>query len=118
MPLRIGQVTFDCTGDASTLARFWSDLLELPVDQEPQASEFFASVGRGAGAQPALFFIRVPDKTPGKNVVHLDLVAPDRAEQVQRAIGLGAEPVADFDEYGATWTTLRDPEGNLFDIGG
>ena len=116
MPITIGQVTFDCAGDASALAGFWSALLDLPVD--PQASEFFASIGRSTGARPALMFIRVPDKTAGKNAVHLDLVAPDRAEQVERAIGLGAERVGDFDEYGAVWTTLRDPEGNLFDIGG
>jgi hypothetical protein len=116
MPLHIGQVTFDCAGDASVLAGFWSALLDLPVD--PQAGEYFASIGRTSGARPALMFIRVPDKTPGKNVVHLDLVAPDRLEQVERAIGLGAERVGDFEEYGASWTTLRDPEGNLFDIGG
>ena len=27
-----------------------------------------------------------------------------------------AERVADYDEHGTRWTTLRDPEGNLFDI--
>lgn len=32
-------------------------------------------------------------------------------------IGLGAEHVADYDEYGHRWTTLRDPEGSVFDIG-
>jgi hypothetical protein len=25
--------------------------------------------------------------------------------------------VGEYDEYGAIWTTLADPEGNLFDIG-
>jgi predicted enzyme related to lactoylglutathione lyase len=62
-------------------------------------------------------FIRVPERTPGKNSVHLDLHAPDVPAEVARAVGLGAKHVADFAEYGAVWTTLADPEGNLFDIG-
>ncbi|WP_068279592.1 VOC family protein [Aldersonia kunmingensis] len=115
MPLKIAHVTIDCTGPASELAQFWSDLLDRPVDDG--ANEFFATVGRSSGSGDALMFIRVPDKTPGKNVIHLDLVASDYAEQIERATALGAERVGDFDEYGAVWTTLRDPEGNLFDIG-
>jgi predicted enzyme related to lactoylglutathione lyase len=62
-------------------------------------------------------FIHVPDRTPGKNSVHVDLHTPDVPAAVARATALGAKPVADFDEYGAVWTTLADPEGNLFDIG-
>ena len=38
--------------------------------------------------------------------------------QIQTQDPAGGERVADFDEYGARWTTLCDPEGNLFDIGG
>ncbi len=30
---------------------------------------------------------------------------------------LGATYVANFDEYGAKWAALLDPEGNEFDIG-
>jgi hypothetical protein len=29
---------------------------------------------------------------------------------------LGAKHIGDFDEYGAKWSTLAAPEGNLFDI--
>ena len=36
---------------------------------------------------------------------------------VERAVSLGATRVGEYDEYGAIWTTLADPEGNLFDIG-
>jgi hypothetical protein len=36
---------------------------------------------------------------------------------VERAVALGATKVAEFDEYGTRWTTLTDPEGNVFDIG-
>jgi hypothetical protein len=112
--LAIANITVDCA-HAADLAAFYAGLLDRPVD--PGASEYFATVGRAAGALPVLMFIKVPARTPGKNSVHVDFHAPDRQADVARAIGLGAKHVADFDEYGMAWTTLTDPEGNLFDIG-
>ena len=112
--LEIAHVTIDAR-HAADLAGFYAALLERGVDGG--ASEFFATVGREAGVRPVLMFIKVPDRTPGKNSVHLDLHTPDLAGQVARAVGLGAKHVADFAEFGAVWTTLADPEGNLFDIG-
>ena len=112
--LTVAHVTIDCA-HASDLAGFYAALLDRPVDAG--ASEFFATVGRAAGARPLLMFIKVPDRTPGKNSIHLDLHTSDGAAEVARAVGLGAKHVADFAEYGAVWTTLADPEGNLFDIG-
>ena len=74
--------------------------------------------GRGAGAlQPVWMFIRVPEPRVGKNRIHVDLASPDRRADVQRALAAGATHVADFAEYGTAWTTLRDIEGNVFDIG-
>ena len=113
MSLTIAAVTFDST-DAATLATFWSALLERPVDPDPSAE--YASIGMGGPSSPALCFVAVPDKAPGKNVVHLDLASKDLAADVDRAIDLGAKRVGDFDESGFVWTTLADPEGNLFDI--
>jgi len=62
-------------------------------------------------------FIKVPEDRAGKNRPHVDLLSPDYEAEVVRVIGLGAERVDDFDEYGTRWTTLSDPEGNVFDIG-
>jgi predicted enzyme related to lactoylglutathione lyase len=112
--LAIANVTVDCT-HAADLAAFYAALLDRPVDAG--ASEYFATVGRAAGAQPVLMFIKVPDRTPGKNSVHVDLHTPDVPAGVARAVGLGAKQIADFAEYGAVWTTMTDPEGNLFDVG-
>ncbi|MGW5378491.1 VOC family protein [Nocardia sp. NPDC003999] len=112
MTISIAHVTIDCA-NAGALAEFWSRLLETPVDPDPTPE--FATVGRTADAATPLMFIRVPDKNPGKNVIHLDLLASGR-DEVARAIDLGAKHVADFDEWGMKWTTLADPEGNLFDI--
>jgi hypothetical protein len=115
--LAFGQITFDCD-DAAGLAGFWSSLIDQPVDEG--ASEFFATVGRGAGPAsgwPVLMFIKVEEKKEQKNRVHLDLHAADWTAQTERAVELGATHVADFDEYGTKWATLLDPEGNEFDIG-
>jgi uncharacterized glyoxalase superfamily protein PhnB len=59
----------------------------------------------------------VPEPRQGKNRLHLDLVATDLPAEVERAVALGATKVAEFDVYGTRWTTLTDPEGNVFDIG-
>lgn len=109
----IACTTFDCA-DAAALADFYARLLDHPVDAG--GSESFASVGRESGMTPPLMFLKVPERTPGKNSVHLDLTAADRAAEVERAVSLGAKYIGDFGESGFTWTTLADPEGNLFDI--
>ncbi len=113
MSLRFAQVVFDCQ-DAGSLAGFWSGVLRSPVD--PGASEFFATIGRG-GPGTAFMFIKVPEQRVGKNRLHVDLIGPEHETEVDRVIGLGAKRVGDFDEYGTRWTTLADPEGNVFDIG-
>ncbi|WP_109506918.1 VOC family protein [Nocardioides speluncae] len=114
MNLKLAAVTFDCD-DAAALAGFWSDLLGVPVDSGANAE--MASIGQEHSTKgPAIFFLQVPDKTPGKNAVHLDLAAKDWTAQIDRAVDLGAKRMGDFDEAGFVWTTLADPEGNLFDI--
>ncbi len=117
MSLTTAHIVFDCT-NAVELASFWASLLEVPVD--PEASPFFATVGASAQTplSPVYMFIQVPDEHPKKNNLHVDLVGPDGKAQVERAISLGARHVADFDEWGTVWTTLADPEDNLFDIAG
>jgi hypothetical protein len=112
--LHLANVTVDCQ-HAADLAGFYAALLDCDVD--PGASPFFATVGRMTSTRPVLMFIQVPDRTPGKNSVHLDLHSSDVQAHVARAVRLGATHVADFAEYGAVWTTLTDPQGTLFDIG-
>ena len=115
MPVGFGQVVIDALR-ADDIAGFWSALLERPV--KDGAKQFFAMIPASTdGTFPALMFLAVPEPRHGKNRVHLDLVADDLAAEVERAVTLGATKVADFNEYGATWTTLTDPEGNIFDIG-
>ena len=113
--LGFGQVAIDCD-DAARLAEFWSALVGRPVD--PGASAYFALVPASEDRTfPALMFLKVPEPRTGKNRWHLDLYSADPAADVVRAVELGAKQVSDYDEYGTKWTTLEDPEGNLFDIG-
>src|SRR3712207_2791866 len=113
--LTLGQIVVD-SSDAAALAGFWSDLLDRPVLDG--ANQFFAVIPAAPdGSFPAMMFLAVPEPRSGKNRLHLDLVSPDRATAVERAIQLGARKVGEFDEYGTQWTTLADPEGNVFDIG-
>jgi catechol 2,3-dioxygenase-like lactoylglutathione lyase family enzyme len=115
MTARLAHVTFDAT-DPNTLAAFWSTVLDRPVD--PYVGENFASIGGNeTDAQLAFFFIRVPEGKTAKNRCHPDLMSADRETEVGRVVGLGAERIADHDEFGARWTVLRDPQGNEFCIG-
>jgi len=112
MSLRIANVTFDCS-DPIALSRFWSEAFKRPVDPDPSPDFASISVKDGDGA-PSMFFIRVPEAKAVKNRVHVDLASDDRRAEVTRLLGLGASHVADHDEGGASWTVLRDPEGNEF----
>lgn len=120
MSLSIAAVTVDCR-NAAHLAAFWSAVFDVPVDSSPPgASPFFASIGRDEPRPggPSMMFIQVPEDKAVKNRVHLDLEASDRAGEVERLVALGATVVHDKDEWGHRWTTLTDPEGNEFCVGG
>ena len=113
--LGFGQIVVDCSR-ASQLAQFWSALVERPVLDG--ASDFFAVIPASDDHSfPSLMFLAVPEPRQGKNRLHLDLTSSDLKGAVERALSLGATKVADYDEYGTTWTTLADPDGNVFDIG-
>jgi predicted enzyme related to lactoylglutathione lyase len=61
-----------------------------------------------------LAFQKVGDPTPGKNKIHLDLGADNRAAEVARLVAAGASFVAEHEHDGFGWTTLADPDGNQF----
>ena len=114
MTLAVAHVVFD-SEDPTRLAGFWSAVLDRPVADG--ASPYFALIPPGEAAGPALMFLKVPEAKQVKNRVHVDLTGPDWRAEVERVVALGATKVAEYDEYGTAWATLRDPEGNEFDIG-
>ena len=115
MSVNLYAVTFDCA-DAAELAAFWSAVLDRVVDDG--TTEEFAAIGLvdSADRRPHWLFVRVPEAKAVKNRVHLDLIAADLEGEVGRLVALGAVRKADFEEGGARWTTLCDPEGNEFDV--
>ncbi len=113
MALHLFSVTFDAD-DPRALAGFWAGVTGYTV--ESPANEFAMLTGDGS-VGPRFMFIRVPEGKTAKNRVHFDLGAPDLDAEVDRVLGLGASLVGRHDEFGLTWATLRDPEGNEFCIG-
>ncbi|MGC2940072.1 MULTISPECIES: VOC family protein [unclassified Brevibacterium] len=110
-------ITFDCL-DVETQSLFWAELLGAEIDSG--ANDYVASIGgvhNTESSTPGMLFLKVDERTEGKNPLHIDLDDPHYPADVDRAVSLGAQKLGSFDEYGIEWTTLKDPEGNLFDIG-
>lgn len=114
----------DCRHPAS-LARFWAAALDgyrvAPYDEVELArlrsmgvfgpeDDPSVLVESDPGVRPRFWFTRVPEPTPGKNRLHLDLRSDDRPAEVARLCALGAVVLTVFD----AWTTLLDPEDNHF----
>ncbi|MFF7854919.1 VOC family protein [Streptomyces sp. NPDC007904] len=114
----IRHITFDCTGDPYDLARFWSEMLGNPLADDDKPGDPEAVIEDPSGG-PGLLFVRVEEGKTAKNRIHFDLRPTDRtrAEEVARAIGLGARQLADRTRPdGGGWVVLADPEGNEFCI--
>ncbi|MFF5155514.1 VOC family protein [Streptomyces sp. NPDC000348] len=112
----IRHITFDCTGDPYDLATFWSALLGNPLADDDKPGDPEALIADPAGG-PGLLFVRVPEGKTAKNRLHFDLrpTGRTRAQEVDRALGLGARLLADHTRPdGGGWVTLADPEGNEF----
>ena len=116
MACRFSELVVDCR-DPEGLAAFWAAVLDYRVigREEDGAVEIGPPEGFG-GAAPTLVFGPVPDPTPGKARLHIDLNATDRDQdaELERLLGLGAVR-ADVGQSGNEgWHVLADPEGNEF----
>jgi len=111
MTVTLANITFDCH-DAERVARFWSAALDRPLAEG--ASAGFASLAPRIDGEQQWLFLGVPEGKSVKNRVHVDVTAPDRRAEIARLVELGAEEVGDKDEWGFSWTVMRDPEGNEF----
>ena len=103
--------TVDCT-DVAAVSAFWSAALDRPIG--PEANAYFAMIPPTGPGQLAWLFLAVPEGKSAKNRMHTDFRSTDRAADVARLLELGACHVGDYNEYGVSWTTLRDVEGNEF----
>jgi catechol 2,3-dioxygenase-like lactoylglutathione lyase family enzyme len=112
---RFTELVIDCR-DPAALADFWAAVLDYRVlSREDDEVEIGPEAGFG-GVAPTLVFGRVPDPTPGKVRLHIDVSPTDRDQdaELQRLLDLGARP-ADVGQTGEeSWHVLADPEGNEF----
>ena len=101
--------------DPAALATFWAELLGSTQNAAGD-NVYLAPRPGGFG----MFFAPRTGARPERQSQHLDLTVPwgARTEQVARAVGLGATHRWDvLDEVPwVQWSTLGDPEGNLFCI--
>ncbi|RZU32443.1 VOC family protein [Blastococcus saxobsidens] len=99
------------------LAAFWAQLLGGTVAGDHAG---FAYVSAREPGGFAMFFRLRSDARPDRQGQHLDLTVPwgTRVAEVDRAVGLGATHRWDVLEEvpWVQWSTLSDPEGNLFCI--
>jgi hypothetical protein len=136
------QVVFDCS-DPRRLGAFWATALGYRAQDPPNGFESWdaalAAAGvpsdeRGSafaivdpeGAAPRIFFQRVPESKTVKNRLHLDVFVRRTtdddehrrliAAEVERLTAAGARFVREIEEYGQSWVTLQDVEGNEFDV--
>jgi catechol 2,3-dioxygenase-like lactoylglutathione lyase family enzyme len=130
MASRITELVLDCR-DPAALAAWWAEVLGWEVlgteddGTEDDGTEDDGTVEIGPAGQPpggpvpTILFEPVPEPTPGKLRLHLDLNATDRDQdaELQRLLTLGARPV-DVGQgplrEDMTWHVLADPEGNEF----
>src|SRR5512139_318941 len=114
MSLDVAMITFDCS-DPDSLADWWAKVVDGNVNAVAPGE--FVMVAREGS--PTLGFQRVPDPTPGKNKVHVDLHAADREAEVARLVEMGARETG-RNSFGPdfSWVVLTDPEGNAFCIAG
>ena len=119
MANRITTVVVDCA-DHEKLAGFWCTVLGYEVIERSQEGDDWIEIGPAGqqpkGPAPTVLFQVVPDPTPGKVRLHLDVNATDRDQdaELQRLLELGATR-ADVGQTGQeSWHVLADPEGNEF----
>ena len=102
--------------DAARLAHFWAQALHRSVNDG--ATEDFASVAPDTDSRlgPFLMFHKVPEGKTVKNRLHFDLHAADVTGEADRLTSLGAQQVRSLVENNNRWISLRDHEGNEFDL--
>ncbi len=114
------EIGIDCR-DLETTAKFWLAALGYEpgvsdIERYKDAGAIYYSLVDPGGRRPKLILQRVPEEKTVKNRLHLDLQVADIESESQRLVRLGAHRIDQipFNEAGAVWIRLTDPEGNEF----
>ena len=113
MASRFTELCIDCA-DAEKVGRFWSQVLDYPMEGPDEDGDVVIRGPRGPG--PTLLFVTVPEPKTVKNRLHIDVnpVDRDQADEVERLLGLGATYADVGQGEGVSWVVMADPEGNEF----
>jgi predicted enzyme related to lactoylglutathione lyase len=111
MTSRIQNTCID-SADPWALAEFWSQVLDIPIDEDCSPGD--DEVGFETSPGCYLLFLKVPEPKTVKNRLHLCLEPQQpRDAEVDRLLELGASMYDDRrNPDGTGWAVLRDPEGN------
>jgi predicted enzyme related to lactoylglutathione lyase len=124
---RIGNVTFSCA-EPIPLGKFWASALgwpDEPIDQgfiqtllaagmDERETESFYVTRETPTSRPRFLFQRREKSRPASYPIHLDFRTDDREAEIERLTQLGATVEETKTDERATWTIMRDPEGNPF----
>ena len=107
-------ITIDAV-DADRVARFWAELLGTEIDAVWEEGQFVFLKGRDG--LPVLCVQQVPEAKTVKNRIHIDLAVENLDDASKKIIEMGGSwDGGELVLPGVVWRTLRDPEGNEFDI--
>jgi hypothetical protein len=109
----VGSIVIDCN-DFPRMMAFWQAALGY-TPREP-AERGWVVLRDPLGTHVNVSLQQVPERRIGKNRLHVDLYTSNQAAEVERLIALGAtrhaRPAARQEDF----VSLRDPEGNVFDV--
>ena len=109
------EITLDCN-DLQQVAGFWA--AALGYAQSPTVPGHYISLVPPHPHGVTLTLQAVPEPKSTKNRMHLDVLVPDVAAELERLLSLGARQLSPRKEaYGTSWYGLADPEGNEFCLG-
>lgn len=112
-PITLGAINFRAQ-DPVALAAFWASVIGATPSFGGD-TVYLPAVDRDGFA---MFFQPMALPRPERQTIHVDLTVPwgSRQEEVERIVGLGATHRWDVlnEVPHVQWTTMSDPEGNLF----
>ncbi|VAW06105.1 hypothetical protein MNBD_ACTINO02-218 [hydrothermal vent metagenome] len=104
-------VMIDCA-DATVMARFWGELLQLEDLGTRANYTWLGPINRDGVI--SLGFQQVDEPKTTKNRIHLDMRSRDVKATVARVVSLGGSHMADHQLDDIAWAVVTDPEGNEF----
>lgn len=115
MPFSFRNVAIDCN-DLESMTEFWSAMTGF---EKVWGNDTYNFLQHPDARRPGIVMQKVPEKPSAKTRIHIDLDAVGAADEeaaIAEAVSLGASVVKSYEEVGARWTVMTDPEGNVFCI--